>query len=52
MEDATLLALKMEEGTMSQGMWAPLEAEKAGKKTLSRSLQKELALRTLWLQDF
>lgn len=47
-----LLALKMKEGAVRQGMWAPLEAEKAGKETLSQSLQKELALRTLWFQDF
>ena len=31
-EDATLLALKMEEGVLSQGMQVPLEAKK-GKET-------------------
>lgn len=34
-EDATLLALKMEERNTSQGMWVLLEAGKDGKWILS-----------------
>ena len=47
-EDTLLLALKVKEGVMSQGMWVPLEPEKGKDRYSAWSHQEKLALLIAW----
>lgn len=49
-KDAALLAMKMEEGATSQGMWEHLGAGRGKETNLLQSLQKETALLAPWRQ--
>lgn len=47
LEDVTLLALRMEEGSRAKECWRPLEAGKARKWILPRDSRRHIAVVTL-----